>query len=217
MQCCGGGTAGDADKNVERSIFAVGDVFETVEDGGALEGDVSSNDIGENLLFAVAANSTISNGDLTFNSDGTFIYIPNPDFHGSDSIVYEATDSVTGESDSATLTIIVENDFEFIEEYGWELVWSDEFNGDDLSDLLWTNQNASVSGGNLIVGFVNGMDENGYNLKKYIPYLGSYKDLRSVIKSNNIEEVLIAIEQSEQHQILEDIINDLEVLINGSE
>ena len=100
----------------------------------------------------MAANSTISNGDLTFNSDGTFIYIPNPDFHGSDSIVYEATDSVTGESDSATLTIIVENDFEFIEEYGWELVWSDEFNGDDLSDLLWTNQNASVSGGNLIVG-----------------------------------------------------------------
>ena len=152
MQSCGGGTAGDADKNVERSIFAVGDVFETVEDGGALEGDVSSNDIGENLLFAVAANSTISNGDLTFNSDGTFIYIPNPDFHGSDSVVYEATDSVTGESDSATLTIIVENDFEFIEEYGWELVWSDEFNGDDLSDLLWTNQNASVSGGNLIVG-----------------------------------------------------------------
>ena len=67
MQSCGGGTAGDADKNVERSIFAVGDVFETVEDGGALEGDVSSNDIGENLLFAVAANSTISNGDLTFN------------------------------------------------------------------------------------------------------------------------------------------------------
>ena len=66
------------------------------------------------------------------------------------------------------------------------------------------------SGGNLIVGFVNGMDENGYNLKKYIPYLGSYKDLRSVIKSNNIEEVLIAIEQSEQHQILEGIINDLE-------
>ena len=66
------------------------------------------------------------------------------------------------------------------------------------------------SGGNIIVGFVNGIDENGYNLKKYIPYLGSYKDLRSVIKSNNIEEVLIAIEQSEQHQILEGIINDLE-------
>ena len=56
------------------------------------------------------------------------------------------------------------------------------------------------SSGNLIVGFVNGMDQSGYALKEYIPYLGSYKDLRSVIKSNNIEEVLIAIERSEQQQ-----------------
>ena len=30
IQSCGGGTAGDAEQNVERTIFAVGDVFETV-------------------------------------------------------------------------------------------------------------------------------------------------------------------------------------------
>lgn len=66
------------------------------------------------------------------------------------------------------------------------------------------------SSGNFMVGFVNGMDENGYVLKEYIPYLGSYKDLRSVIQVNKIEEVIIAIERSEQNQILEDIINDLE-------
>lgn len=66
------------------------------------------------------------------------------------------------------------------------------------------------SGGNLIVGYVNGMDDNGYKLKEHIPYLGSYKDLLSVIKSKNIEEVLIAIEQSEQYVILEEIINILE-------
>ncbi len=77
-------------------------------------------------------------------------------------------------------------------------------------DMFKNLTESKKSGGNLIVGFVNGMDENGYNLNEYIPYLGSYKDLRLVIKSNNIEEVLIAIEQSEQHQILEDIINDLE-------
>lgn len=69
---------------------------------------------------------------------------------------------------------------------------------------------SSKSGGNFIIGFVNGMDEKGYDLKDYIPYLGSYKDLRSVIQSKNIEEVLIAIEKNEQNQILEDIINDLE-------
>jgi len=82
--------------------------------------------------------------------------------------------------------------------------------GNSAVDMFKNITERKKSGGNLIVGFVNGMDENGYNLKKYTPYLGSYKDLRSVIKSNNIEEVLIAIEQSEQHQILEGIINDLE-------
>ncbi len=82
--------------------------------------------------------------------------------------------------------------------------------GNSAVDMFKNITERKKSGGNLIVGFVNGMDENGYNLKKYIPYLGSYKDLRSVIKSKNIEEVLIAIEQSEQHQILEGIINDLE-------
>jgi len=76
---------------------------------------------------------------------------------------------------------------------------------------MYRNLTDSVkSGGNFIIGFVNGMDEKGYELKAYIPYLGSYKDLRSVIQSKNIEEVLIAIERNEQNQILEDIINDLE-------
>ena len=82
--------------------------------------------------------------------------------------------------------------------------------GNSAVDMFKNITELKKSGGNLIVGFVNGMDENGYNLKKHIPYLGSYKDLCSIIKSNNIEEVLIAIEQSEQHQILEGIINDLE-------
>ena len=70
--------------------------------------------------------------------------------------------------------------------------------------------NQTKSGGNFIVGFVNGMDVKGTLLKKYIPYLGSFKDLKKVIKSKNIEEVLIAIEKSEQNSILEEIINDLE-------
>ena len=82
--------------------------------------------------------------------------------------------------------------------------------GNSAVDMFKNITERKKSGGNFIVGFVNGMDKNGYNLKKHSPYLGSYKDLRSVIKSNNIEEVLIAIEQSEQHQILEGIINDLE-------
>ncbi len=66
------------------------------------------------------------------------------------------------------------------------------------------------SGGNQFVGFVNGMDEKGYQLKAFVPYLGSYKDLKQIIETESIEEVLIAIERSEQDQILEEIINALE-------
>ena len=66
------------------------------------------------------------------------------------------------------------------------------------------------SGGNLFVGFVNGMDDKGYLLKSQLPYLGSYKKIREIIELNRVEEVLIAIERSEQHHILEEIINDLE-------
>ena len=69
---------------------------------------------------------------------------------------------------------------------------------------------SSKSAGHLIVGFVNGMDEEGYLLKEHIPYLGSYKDLAKLIKAEEIEEVLIAIERSEQNFILEEIINELE-------
>ena len=83
--------------------------------------------------------------------------------------------------------------------------------GADSAVTMYRNLTESAkSGGNLIIGFVNGMDDNGCKLKGYIPYLGSYKNLRAVIQSKNIEEVLIAIERSEQNQILEEIINDLE-------
>jgi exopolysaccharide biosynthesis polyprenyl glycosylphosphotransferase len=68
------------------------------------------------------------------------------------------------------------------------------------------------SSGNIFVGFVNGMDLDGHLLEAYTPYLGSYKNLADIIQSNEIEEVLIAIERSEQNHILEEIINDLEAL-----
>ena len=77
-------------------------------------------------------------------------------------------------------------------------------------DMYKSLTETSKSGGNFIVGFVNGMDEKGYQLKEFVPYLGSYKDLKSIINSEEIEEVLIAIERSEQHHILEEIINALE-------
>ncbi len=55
--------------------------------------------------------------------------------------------------------------------------------------------------GNIIVGFVNVFDKDVYKVEKYIPHLGTYKDLSDVIKNYDIEEVIIAIERSETETI----------------
>lgn len=149
--CGGGSSSGGSGSDATRTVFTAGDVFETVEDGGSLFDDVSKNDIGSDLEFALASDTSMANGVLEFNPDGTFTYTPNADFYGTDSVSYVATDPISGESDTATLTIQVINDFERLEEYGWQLVWSDEFNAESLNETLWTGINASVSGGNLVL------------------------------------------------------------------
>jgi hypothetical protein len=158
LTACGGdGGGGDADQNVVRDIFAVGDIVETKEDGGEVVGDVSTNDLGDNLSFALADGQSTQNGTITFNSDGTFSYTPNLDFFGSDSITYVATNTITGATSTATLTINVVNDFERLDEYGWELVWSDNFNTADAFDSsIWDGDNIAVSGGSLKINAVDG-------------------------------------------------------------
>ena len=61
--------------------------------------------------------------------------------------------------------------------------------------------NQRFSSGNLLVGFVNVFDKDVYKVEKYIPHLGNYKDVAQVIKDNDIEEVIIAIERSETETI----------------
>jgi exopolysaccharide biosynthesis polyprenyl glycosylphosphotransferase len=62
-------------------------------------------------------------------------------------------------------------------------------------------KNQKFSSGNIIVGFVNVFDKDVYKVQKYIPHLGHYKDVAKVIKENDIEEVIIAIERSETETI----------------
>lgn len=62
-------------------------------------------------------------------------------------------------------------------------------------------KNQKFSSGNIIVGFVNVFDKDVYKVEKYIPHLGHYKDMVKVIKDNDIEEVIIAIERSETETI----------------
>jgi gliding motility-associated-like protein len=82
------------------------DVYVTDEDV-ILNGDVSSNDIdidGDNLTYIVVDGP--DNGTLVLNDDGTFTYVPDTNFFGSDSFTYQVSDGQGG-IDTATVTITV--------------------------------------------------------------------------------------------------------------
>jgi len=65
------------------------------------------------------------------------------------------------------------------------------------------------SSGNQFVGFVHAVEYPSYKLEKFIPHLGHYSDLRTLIITMNIDEVIIAIERSE-HKTIEKIISEIE-------
>lgn len=64
--------------------------------------------------------------------------------------------------------------------------------------------------GNRFVGFIHLDEKNGFSdqLKQNLAHLGEYKDLKAIVKNNEIEEIIIAIE-SWEHGYLEKIINEL--------
>lgn len=70
-------------------------------------------------------------------------------------------------------------------------------------------ENQETPSGNKFIGFVNADKYNSYKLGKYLPHLGHYSDLQKIIKENNVEEVIIAIERSE-HKTVEKIISEIE-------
>jgi len=70
-------------------------------------------------------------------------------------------------------------------------------------------ENQEKSSGNKFVGFINVEGYSSYKLADYLPHLGDLKDLNRIVKEMNIEEVVIAIENSENHTI-ENIITQLE-------
>ncbi len=63
------------------------------------------------------------------------------------------------------------------------------------------------SSGHLLKGFVN-INGNDFKLSEHLPFLGHIDDVQQVIKSNNIKEIIIALESSD-HQKLQNIIIQL--------
>ncbi|HSN50061.1 MAG TPA: sugar transferase, partial [Bacteroidales bacterium] len=70
-------------------------------------------------------------------------------------------------------------------------------------------ENQEKSSGNRFIGFVNAEGYDSYKLSEFIPHLGGVQDLKRLVLELSIEEVIIAIEHSENHTI-EKIITQLE-------
>ncbi|MES2788320.1 MAG: Ig-like domain-containing protein [Planctomycetota bacterium] len=84
-------------------LVANDDSFTTDEDTPF--SDNVSTTSGGTLTYSLGTN--VSHGTLTFNNDGSFTYIPNSNFHGTDTFTYHVTDADSGESGLLTVTITV--------------------------------------------------------------------------------------------------------------
>ncbi len=83
---------------------AVGETLIVSAESGLLVND--SDDDGATLVASLLSNPT--NGTLTLNSDGSFTYVPEVNFHGVDSFTYLASNGTLA-SNPATVTIRVNN------------------------------------------------------------------------------------------------------------
>lgn len=76
-------------------------------DGGVLANDIEPD--GQTLVATLVTSP--QHGQLTFNADGSFRYVPDPNFHGVDSFRYEVSDgTTTSPSVEVTLNIVSVND-----------------------------------------------------------------------------------------------------------
>lgn len=79
-----------------------------VPPGGGGVPDLFANDTdSDSDILRATLVSDVSNGLLTLNSDGSFVYTPNANFYGVDTFTYKAEDSLS-ESAPVTVTIIVQ-------------------------------------------------------------------------------------------------------------
>ncbi|MHA6316122.1 Ig-like domain-containing protein, partial [Altererythrobacter sp. CAU 1778] len=89
---------------------AVNDTATTAEDT-AIDIDVLANDTDPDGDTLVVTSATAANGTVTINPDGTINYVPDANFSGTDTIVYEMSDGNGGVSTaSVTVTVTAVND-----------------------------------------------------------------------------------------------------------
>jgi ELWxxDGT repeat protein/VCBS repeat-containing protein len=90
--------------------IAAPDVFTTPEDTSLTIGNVLTNDTDPDGNLPLTASLVVAPANalsFTLNPNGTFSYLPNLNFNGTDTFVYSAIDAVGGISGPATVTLSV--------------------------------------------------------------------------------------------------------------
>jgi len=80
---------------------------------------------------------------------------------------------------------------------------------DNAVEMFHDLDNEYPSAGNKFIGFVNAKLYDNYKLAEFLPHLGNYKDLSTLIREKQVEEVIIAVERSE-HELVENMIAEVE-------
>lgn len=98
--------------NVTNGPTANNDSYTVTEDStltvAAADGVLKNDTDPENDFLTVSIIQQPSHGALTFNTDGSFVYTPNPSFAGTDTFTYRANDGTTN-SNIASVVITVNN------------------------------------------------------------------------------------------------------------
>ncbi len=78
-----------------------------IQEDGSIGGRVQASDVdGDTLTFGLTPNGSPAHGTVTFNPDGTFNYVPAPNYNGSDAFTYTVSDGKGGTT-TGTVTINV--------------------------------------------------------------------------------------------------------------
>ncbi len=82
--------------------------------------------------------------------------------------------------------------------------------GKTALDLYYELENQPISHGNRMIGFVHTRNgSNTYSLSGLLEHFGSYHRIKSLVKTYQVEEVIIALEEDEQY-LARNIITELE-------